>query len=90
MEFGEQEYKDDSSIRLGGIPSLDTSSLKDSSEPYPVFRDVRRRVISVLQDRSYPVWKRLLMLGHLIETLEAGDNDGLLTNFLAAFAGGSA
>ena len=80
MEFDEPEYTDDASIRLGGIPSLDTSSLKDSSEPYRVFRDVRRRVISVLQNRSYPVWKRLLMLGHVIETLEGGDNDGPLTN----------
>ena len=69
MKFHEQEYKDDGSIRLANSPSLDISSLKDSPEPYRFFRDVRRLVISVLQNRSYPIWKRLFMLGCLCEKL---------------------
>jgi lysine-N-methylase len=91
MEFDEQEYKDDGSIRLGNSPSLDISSLKDAPEPYGFFRDVRRLVISVLQNRSYPVWKRLFMLGCLCEKLNEpnaihtyvdGLNDGALDDLL--------
>lgn len=70
MEFHEQEYREGGSIRLGNSPSLDTSSLKDSPEPYRFFREIRRLVIAVLQNRSYPVWKRLFMLGCLCEKLD--------------------
>jgi lysine-N-methylase len=69
MEFHEQEYMDNGSIRVGNFPSLDTSSLKHAPEPYRFFREVRRLVISVLQNRSYPIWKRLFMLGCLCEKL---------------------
>jgi lysine-N-methylase len=82
MEFDEQAYQDSSSIRLANFPALDTSSLKDSPEPYRFFRDVRCLVISVLQNRSYPIWKRLFMLGCLCEKLEetgtrTGDRDAI-------------
>lgn len=79
MEFDELEYTD-GSIRLGNFPSLDISSLKDSPEPYRFFRDVRRLVIGLLQNRSYPVWKRLFMLGCLCEKLdEIGNRDNALS-----------
>lgn len=79
MEFDEQEYID-GSLRLGNVPPLDVSSLKDAPEPYRFFRGVRRLVISLLQDRSYPIWKRLFMLGRLCEKLDelisqGGDQD---------------
>ena len=75
MDFDEQEYKD-GSIRLGNFPSLDTSGLKDSPEPFHFFRDVRRLVLSLLQNRSYPIWKRLFMVGCLCEKLdEIGGRD---------------
>ena len=82
MDFDEHEYPKGGSIRLGNSPSLDTSSLKDCPEPYRFFRDVRRLVISVLQNRSYPIWKRLFMLGCLCEKLaetemRSADRDAL-------------
>jgi lysine-N-methylase len=98
MEFGEQEYREDGSIRLGNFPSLDISSLKVSPEPYRFYRDVRRLVISLLQNRSYPIWKRLFLLGCLCEKLaetgmRSGDrdalNDGALDDLLAKCPGHS-
>lgn len=86
MEFHEQEYPDDGSIRLGNSPSLDTSSLKDSPEPYRFFRDVRRLVISVLQNRSNPIWKRLFVLGCLCGKL---DEPKTLHAFVDGLNGGS-
>ena len=44
--------------------------MNDSPEPFRFFRDVRRVVISLLQNRSYPIWKRLFMLGCLCEKLD--------------------
>ena len=98
MEFDEQEFLDSSSIRLGHFPGLDDSRLKNSPEPYRFFRDVRRLVIALLQDRSDPIWKRLFRLGYLCEKLdEAGMrnedrdaiqkyNDGLTDRTLGGLA----
>jgi lysine-N-methylase len=68
VEFREEHYRD-GSIRSGAYPTLDVSSLNKSSEPYNLFRTVRRLVMSILQDRSHPTWKRLLILGCLCEKL---------------------
>lgn len=75
IEFDEKEYTD-GSIRPGYVPALDMSGLTASSEPYRSFRDVQRRVISLLQNRSYPMWKRLFMLGSVCEN-PAMDLDAL-------------
>jgi lysine-N-methylase len=69
IEFDEEEYTD-GAIRPGELASLDTSGLKGCPEPFRLFREIRRLVLSVLQNRSYPVWKRLFRLGYLCETLE--------------------
>jgi lysine-N-methylase len=73
MEFVEQDYQP-GSIRLANFPSLDISSLNNSASPYGFFRDVRRLVLSLLQNRSYPIWKRLVMVGCLGERLANGRN----------------
>lgn len=81
MEFDEQEYRD-GSIRLASFPSLDTSGLKNSPEPYGYFREIRRLVIALLQNRSYPVWKRLFMLGSVCEKLDEMGSQGRDRNAL--------
>ena len=81
MEFEEREYIE-GAIRPGNLPALDTSSLKDVSEPYRFFGDVRRLVISLLQNRSHPIWKRLFMLGCLCEKLAEMEGRGLDRNSL--------
>lgn len=91
IEFEDGLYEE-GSFRPGNIPSLDTSSLKGSPDPVSFFRNVQRLVTSLLQDRSYPVWKRLLMVGRVCEKLdETGSEDfdmdgldrGALEEFLA-------
>jgi lysine-N-methylase len=74
MVFREQAWQD-GLVRPAHYPGVDPSRLKDSREPYSLFRDVRRLVISVLQNRSHPVWKRLFMLGCLCDELAAGQDD---------------
>jgi lysine-N-methylase len=72
ISFESEVYRE-RSIRPGIIPSLDISGLKTSPEPYGFFRDIQRLVISLLQDRSYPLWKRLFRVGLLCEKLDEAD-----------------
>ncbi len=62
IEFDEQECEE-GSIRLGAVPALDISGYEESGQTYRVFRDARQLAISILQDRSYPIWQRLFLLG---------------------------
>ena len=68
IEFDEIAYTD-GSIRPGNIPALAASV-----DPQPPFREVQLRVIALLQNRSYPVWKRLFLLGSLCEELQGDTN----------------
>ena len=74
MEFHE---RDDSTgaMRPGNYPALDLAGLKERAEPYRFFREVRRQVVARLQDRSYPIWKRLLLVGRLCESLNGDGPD---------------
>jgi len=62
IEFDEAELSD-AYIRLASVPALDTSCQRESPDRYRFFRAVRRMVISLLQSRSYPLWRRLFLLG---------------------------
>ncbi len=59
MEFVERDYPD-GSIRQGDFPALDASL---SGE----FLRMQRAVLGLLQDRSQPIWKRLLLVGRLCQ-----------------------
>jgi lysine-N-methylase len=88
MEFDEQEYVD-GSIRHATYPALDLAGLKDSPEPYLFFRGLRRLVISVLQNRSQPIWRRLFRLGCLFEKLneiDSRDKDSTRLKVLQQYA----
>jgi lysine-N-methylase len=69
ISFEDAAYRE-GSIRPGTIPSLDISGLKASPEPYGLFTEIQRFVISLLQDRSYPLWKRLFRVGLLCAKLD--------------------
>jgi lysine-N-methylase len=91
MEFDEQEPAVES-IRPGKYPSLDISSLMGSPEPYAFFGDLRRLVISLLQNRAYPLWKRLFLVGIVCEKLqdvEASHRDRTAVATLARCLDGS-
>jgi lysine-N-methylase len=55
IEFADEAYEE-GSVRPGNYPALENSRVTE-------FRKIRPAVISLLQDRSHPVWKRLLMVG---------------------------
>ncbi|HWZ33842.1 MAG TPA: flagellin lysine-N-methylase [Bryobacteraceae bacterium] len=78
IEFDEAELSD-ASVRLASVPALDTSGRRESPDRYRFFRAVRRMVISLLQSRSYPLWRRLFLLGcfcvKLDETVAASGGD---------------
>jgi lysine-N-methylase len=91
MEFVEGDYQD-GPIRLGNLSALDTSSLDGSPEPFLFFREVRRLAISLLQDRSQPVWRRLFMLGRFCEKLDEPRTQGdrnALRSVLSSIGNGS-
>ncbi len=71
MQFDEEPYQQDSS-RLGNLGMLSTSSTKYTDKPYQHFREVRGLAIALLQDRTYPLWQRMIILGALCDQL--GEN----------------
>jgi lysine-N-methylase len=84
--FNEIAYSE-GSTRPGIIPSLDVSRLRASPDPYACFRHIQRLVISLLQDRSYPIWRRLLKVGLLCEKLDEAAREGWDGNSLDILRG---
>jgi lysine-N-methylase len=68
MEFDEEEGAAHDP-RMGQLPLLRTSS-ETPSKPYRLFREIRGRVIELLQNRDYPLRKRLVMLGLYCDQLQ--------------------
>ncbi len=76
--FDEKNYED-GDIRPG-VPALDTSGAGEGPEPRRIlgvgffgvgfFGVVQGLVISLLQNRSYPIWKRIVMVGSLCDKLD--------------------
>ena len=65
LVFVEREFAEREDGGASALVAVDISAFGDSPEPYREFRAMRRRAISLLQDRSYPIETRLLMLGDL-------------------------
>jgi lysine-N-methylase len=67
MQFDEEEgpARDP---RLAHLSVLLTADSK-SEKPYEHFREIRAFVIGLLQNRAYPLWKRLILLGSLCDQL---------------------
>ena len=68
MEF-EELPPDTGSARLGSVSVLVTSGSQYPDKPYRHFHEARRLVISLLQNRSYPLSSRLIILAHLCDKL---------------------
>jgi lysine-N-methylase len=67
MEFDEQEGPP-RDPRLANLSILRTSNGK-SDKPYRYFQEIRAFVIWLLQYRTYPLWRRLVILGSLCDQL---------------------
>jgi lysine-N-methylase len=80
MEFDESQ-EGTGSARLGSVSVLVTSGSQYPDKPYRHFHEVRRLVLSLLQNRHYPLSSRLIILGHLCDKLHemaaARDQDGV-------------
>ena len=72
-----------------GSPSLpDTPSPAYDGRPYPHYLEVRNLVVWILQERSYPLWKRLVIVGHLCDKLTemvARGNDHDVPDLIPAY-----
>ena len=86
IEF-EEENNEPDGVRLGNLSVLDTASSKYTDKPYRHFHQVRSLVISLLQNRTYPLWQRLVILGSLCDQLEGPDPAQVLEGFRDAIAG---
>jgi lysine-N-methylase len=79
MQFDEDEGPAHDT-RLAHLSVLRTSNGK-SDKPYQYFREIRGFVIWLLQYRSFPLWKRLVILGSLCDQLQemvvTGRNAGI-------------
>jgi lysine-N-methylase len=68
MEFDEDEGRLHDP-RLGRLAGLSTAA-GNSANPYQAFREIRSLVIWLLQNRAWPLWKRLMVLGSLCDRLQ--------------------
>jgi len=79
IEF--RESPDDGVPRLGSLSVLTTSASQYPQKPYRHFHEVRRLVVSLMQNRRYPLSDRLVILAHLCDKLNemaaAQDHDGV-------------
>jgi lysine-N-methylase len=76
MQFDAEEHQQDESQRLGNLAALDTSSVKYTDKPYQYFREVRGLVIWILQNRTYALWQRVVILGSLCDQLNESASAG--------------
>jgi lysine-N-methylase len=62
---------DEEGTRLGSVGSIDTANSRHPAKPYRYVHEVRSLMISLLQNRGYPLSQRILVLGRLCDKLEA-------------------
>lgn len=70
-------------LRNDRIPVLDTAA-DSNAKPYRCFREIRSFVIALLQDRTYPLWQRLIILSvfcHRLEQIYVEDVPNLIAYF---------
>jgi lysine-N-methylase len=68
MEFDESQ-EGEGSGRLGSVSTLVTSGSQYRDKPYRHFHEIRKLVVSLLQNHSYPLSSRLIMLGFFCDKL---------------------
>lgn len=84
MQFDEEEGPAHDP-RLGTLSILRTSD-ENSRQPYRYFREIRAFVIWLLQNRTYPLWNRLAILGSLCDQLQQMTETGQQAQTLEALA----
>jgi lysine-N-methylase len=72
-QFVEQAGDDNSPP--GSVGIVDTTNSKHPDKPYRYIHEIRSLMISLLQNRRYPLSQRLLVLGRLCDKLEQEGSD---------------
>jgi lysine-N-methylase len=57
-------------FRTGNVFVPDTPNAGYGDKPYPYFREVRGLVVTLLQERVYPLWQRLVIVSYLCDKLD--------------------
>lgn len=82
MEFDLTEVKEkERLLNLSGV-ALDTRELKYAHKPQVYFWELRTFIISLIQNRSYPLWKRLIILGLFCDRVTQLEQDGKVSEML--------
>lgn len=68
MEFDECE--EPTAIRNANSKHINTSDIKTTHKPQRYFWELRIFIISLLQNRQYPLWQRLVILGLFCRNLD--------------------
>lgn len=78
-------------FRAPGVPNASYDG-----RAYPHFLDIRSLIVAILRERTYPLWKRLVIIGHLCDKLSEmavmnNDQDvpALIQGYLYAIKNGS-
>jgi len=85
MEFDEEDHPR-SDPRLANLSVLSTADAS-AQKPYRHFREIRGFAIWLLQYRSYPLWKRLVILGSFCDQLQESSVSGGGSRTLEVLAG---
>jgi lysine-N-methylase len=56
-------------FRTGNVFVPDTPNAIYADRPYPYFAEVRGLVVTLLEQRTYPLWQRLIILAYLCDKL---------------------
>ncbi len=56
-------------FRTGNLSVPDTPNARYADRPYPYFNQVRELAVSLLRERAYPLWQRLVILAYLCDKL---------------------
>lgn len=80
LRFEETGFINDGS-RISHLSVPDSPNAKYADRPYPYFREVRWLAVTLLQDKTYPLWQRLVILACLCDKLnelaETGNDEGV-------------
>lgn len=79
MEFDLTEVKEEKRLlNISGF-MLDTKELKYAHKPQAYFWELRTFIITLVQNRSYPLWKRLIILGLFCDRVTQLEREGKIS-----------
>ena len=67
------------------LSTLDTAAVGSLVKPYAYFHDVRRFIDTLLRDRTYALWERIVILGMFCGQLDGIDDGPALPEMLGSF-----